>query len=90
MWTTGDIFSGVYKDSTSAIMVTPLREEEENGSKLFHNTAGTVYLVKPDLIHRTFVHQDRSGLKQQLWCQFTLPRRSLVFDFCSIAASFGL
>lgn len=60
MWTTRDIFSGVYKDSTSAIMVTLLREEEENGKKLFHNTAGTVYPGKPDLIHRNLLHQNRS------------------------------
>lgn len=31
-----------------------------HGRKLFHNTAGTVYLVKPDLIHRIFLHQNRS------------------------------
>lgn len=65
----GTFFFGVYKNPTSAIMVTPLREEEENGRKLFHNTAGTVYLVKPDSIHRIFIHQN---------CSFKLETTALV------------
>lgn len=36
--TDGTFFSGVYKDPTSAIMVTPVWKEEENGRKSFHNT----------------------------------------------------
>lgn len=49
----------VYKDPTSAIMVTPLREEKD-GMKLFHNTAGAVYPVKPGLIRRISLHQNSS------------------------------
>lgn len=49
-----------YKDPTSAIMVTPLRGEEKDGMKLFHNTAGAVYPVKPGLIRRISLHQNSS------------------------------
>lgn len=55
-----------YGDST--------QRRRENGMKLFHNTAGAVYLVKPGLIHRIFLHQN---------CSFKLETTALVSAYAA-------
>lgn len=71
MWTTGDIFSGVYKDPASAIMVTPQKWKEVISQHCGDCLSGKARFNPHNL---SIVH---SSSKQQLWYQFTVPRCSL-------------